>query len=962
MKKLFFCISLVLTGLMTSCVDKYEEVDAESKPSWLGESIYAELKNPNQEALTGSFNTYLRLVDDLGEAETLNKTGSKTVFPANDEAFERFFKSNEWGVTSYEQLTEAQKKLLLYSSIIDNAMLVSMLSNTSGSDGIVRGFAMKHQTAINAIDTISHFYNASEMPENNKYWEKYYEKGIDVVCDNTTPMMIHLTREYMVNNSITTVGQGSDFEIITGQPYTDGAAYIFNDRIITKGEYSDGKTCQNGYIHQVENVLMPPGNLAQEIASDKETSLYSRMIEYFSAPYFDRGTTNAYNASAIQYGKPIIDSIFQKRYFSDNSQKEQLQYDPDGLLVEATLKFDPGWNTYQMKQAAGISADNSIADIAAMFVPVNSAVEEYFLPGGAGSYFMDIYGEAPNTQENLRSNIDALWQKRPDVISKIIRNLQNVSFSSSVPSKFPTLNSDGGEFLGLTLSDLQKKNGQESSYDVKFANNGIIYKLNRVIAPDEFSSVFAPASFYPDLQVMRYMVEQPSSGAGCDFIYYLLAMQANYAFMIPEDNAFSEYMYVDPATLGKVEPEAIKFTYVYDPVNKNYKFKAERYKYDIKTNQPGAFVSEISNVTALKSQINDILNYHTVVLEAGETFGTNNYYKTKNGGAIKLVGKVEEGNQIVSGAQIDNGQAPSVIGDVIQETNGVAIRLDHVLEAPRNSVYKMLSDVHKDRFAKFFEICEYLDGAGDMMTWLGISDVPNDFGVSEQDQYTIFTSTYGTGSNAIADACLDMNVKMFNTYNYTLLVPSNDAMDAAYANGLPHITDMDALYSASIEKDDDDPTIEEDKSLLRNQLLTLRNFVRYHFHNVSVYADNVVNSGREERYNTMYMTQEGVPYSIYVSGGSGKLNIKDGHGTVHVVDANNTGRLSNIMARDYWFNGEKTMRASEIKTSSFCVIHELSEAMNWQTDDTRFDKKWRTSAAKARSLDEYKRLKAKNQL
>lgn len=961
MKKLFFCISLVLTGLMTSCVDKYEEVDAESKPSWLGESIYAELKNPNQDALTGTFNTYLRLVDDLGEAETLNRTGSKTVFPANDEAFERFFRGNEWGVTSYEQLTEAQKKLLLYSSIIDNAMLVSMLSNTSGSDGIVRGFAMKHKTAINAIDTISHFYNAADMPENNKYWTKYYKKGIDVVTDNTTPMMVHLTREYMVNNSITTVGQGSDFEIITGQPYTDGAAYVFNDRIITKGEYSDGKTCQNGYIHQVENVLLPPGNLAQEIANDKETSLYSRMVEYFSAPYFDRETTNSYNASAIQYGKPIIDSIFQKRYFSENSQLTQLQYDPDGQLVEATLKFDPGWNTYQMKQAAGISADNSIADIAAMFVPVNSAVEEYFLPGGAGSYFMDIYGNSTNTRENLLSNIDALWQKRPDVISKIIRNLQNVSFASSVPSKFPTLTSDGGEFLTLTLADLQKKN--ESAYDVKFANNGIIYKLNRVIAPDEFSSVFAPASFYPDLQVMRYMVEQPTSttGPGCDFIYYLLAMKANYAFMIPEDNAFSEFMYVDPATLGKVEPEAIKFTYVYDEINKSYKFRAERYKYDIKTNQPGAFISQISNMASLKSQFSDILNYHTVVLEAGETFGTNNYYKTKNGGAIKIVGKAAVDGKIVSGAQIDNGQAPSVIKDVIQETNGVAIRIDHVLEAPRNSVYKTLKEVHNDRFSKFFEVCEYLDGADEMMTWLGISEAPNDFGVSEQDQYKIFTNQYGSGTGAIADACLDMNVKMFNTYNYTLLAPSNSAMDAAYANGLPRISEMEALYDASKDKDDDDPTIDEDKSLLRNQLQTLRNFVRYHFHNVSVYADNVVNGGRTERYNTMYSTNEGVPYPINISGGGGKLNVTDGHGTVHVVDANNAGRLSNIMARDYWFNDEKTL-ASEIKTSSFCVIHELSEAMNWQKDDTRFDKKWRTPEAKARSLKEYKRLKAKNQL
>ena len=111
MKKVFFCVSLVLSGLMTSCIDKYEEVDADSKPSWLGGSIYSELKNPNQARLTGTFNTYLRLIDDLGYAETLNRTGSKTVFPANDEAFKRFFSDNQWGVGSYEELTEAQKKL-----------------------------------------------------------------------------------------------------------------------------------------------------------------------------------------------------------------------------------------------------------------------------------------------------------------------------------------------------------------------------------------------------------------------------------------------------------------------------------------------------------------------------------------------------------------------------------------------------------------------------------------------------------------------------------------------------------------------------------------------------------------------------------------------------------------------------------------------------------------------------------
>ena len=949
MKKLYFCVSLALAGWMTSCVDKNEEVDADSKPEWLGASIYAELQNPNQNALTGTFNYYLRLVNDLDYAETLNKTGSKTVFPANDEAFERFFKQNDWGVSSYEQLTESQKKLLLYSSMLDNAMLVSMLSNTSGSDGIMRGYAMKHQTAIDAIDSITHFYSKAQMPEGNKYWTQYYDHGIDIVSDNTTPMMVHLTREYMVNNGITTVGEGSDFEILTGQPYTDGAAYVFNNRIITKSPYTDGKTCQNGYIHQVENVLLPPGNMGQEIARDSETSLYSRMLDYFCAPYYDAATTNKYNAAAIQYGKPLIDSIFQKRYFSDNSQGTSLSYGPDNQRVEASLKFDPGWNTYRMNQVG--TTDNSIADIAAMFVPTDEAIKNYFLPGGAGSFFMDIYGSKPNKEENLKDNLDTLYVKKPDVLSKIIRNLQHSSFASSVPSKFATLPSDGGEYLAVSLNNLHKK--ADNQYDVKIANNGVIYKIDEMVAPDEFSSVFAPASWYPDLQVMKWMVEQPSSEAGSDFKYYLLAMQANYAFFIPEDSAFANYMYVNPASLGKVEPEALKFNYIYNEKYKRWELKVQRYKYDIVNNRPGDFISEVSSVKTYKSQINDILNNHTVVLEAGETFGVNNYYKTKNGGAIK-VSNVRNGGVVGSGAQIDNNQPMSNITGMYDERNGVAFRIDRIIETPRNSVYKTLKETHQDHFSKFFELCEWLDGSEELMNWLGINDVPNDFGVSPQDRYRVFTSTYGTGANAIGDACLDMNVKMFNTYNYTLYAPSNAAMDAAYSKGLPRPEEMDAEYERLNQLADGSDEQEVGKALLYEQLGIIRNFVRYHFQSVSVYADNVVADGK---YSTMLTDEVGVAYVNQVSGGDGKLQVTDAHGTVHTIDANRTDKYSNLMTRDYWFDGEKTSKATAIKTSSFCVIHELSEAMNWLSSD-RYD----GGNSKSKAVQVYKILKAKNEL
>lgn len=103
------------------CTNPIDEL-AEQEPEWLGASIYDYLKND------GHFNTYVRLIQDLNYTEVLSKTGSKTLFVANDSAFNEFYKNNEWGVSSYEQLSLAQKLILNYG-MINDAYLVEMLSN-----------------------------------------------------------------------------------------------------------------------------------------------------------------------------------------------------------------------------------------------------------------------------------------------------------------------------------------------------------------------------------------------------------------------------------------------------------------------------------------------------------------------------------------------------------------------------------------------------------------------------------------------------------------------------------------------------------------------------------------------------------------------------------------------------------------------------------------------------------------
>lgn len=912
---------------MTSCIDKDEPVDSDRKPASLGGSIYEELKNPNQDHLTGTFNTYLRLVDDLNYSSTLSRTGSKTVFPANDEAFKRFFQSNKWGVTSYEELSNSQKKLLLYSSMIDNALLVGMLSNVSGgTDGITAGLGLKHPTSVSVIDSIAHYYDPTQMPANNSWWKKYFKTGIDVVSDNTRPMMVHFTREQMVNNNITTIGDNSDFSILTGEAYDEASkpAYIFNDRIINRDV-----TCMNGYIQQLQDVLLPPGNMAQVLRDENETSIFSRMLDYFAAPYYDAATTNQYNDWAVANNAPLKDSIFQVRYLSSRSQNASLVVDPSGNTMGQGryLTYDPGWNQYYPAHANTSSIDYSITDMGAMFVPCDAAIKKYFLPGGNGAFLIDIYGAKENTEANLLENLDSMYVKNPQVISAFIKNLQKNSFVETVPSKFASIINDASENMGMNLGYL--KQNSDGKYDIKIANNGVIYILNDMIAPDEYQAVLAPASSYPDMRIMNWAI-QDRKYLGVDFKFYLLAMSANYAFFIPEDEAFNAY-YIDPASLGHAKPEVLHFYY---NEKKNPAVRCDRYYYDVATGTLGDRIGEVSDITQRSSQLVDILNYHTVLLESGETFGHNKYYKTKHGGEICLQGNGQAGSSIVSGAQIDNGAAPSVIKAVYNEKNGKAFRISNIIQAPQNSVAKTLKI--NDQFSEFYEACSGFS-ATDILKWAGISDDTNSFGTREQDQYIVFTSTYGTGKNAINKACLDENVKMFNTYNYTLYAPDNAAMEEAYANGLPRWSDIQALFEKYGDEAPDNVRAE-----VLEQIKAIREFVRYHFQSISLYADKTVEGGT---YQTLATNELGLAREIKVSGGNDKIVVTDGANIQHVVDANASGKVANAMARDYWFNNS-AQSATAITTSSFCAVHEISKPF-YLFKDSHGNPTWKPSVVNA---------------
>lgn len=967
MKKLFLCASFACLGLFCSC-QKDELVPEDSKPEWLGSSIYEELKSATH--LTGTFDTYLRLVKDLGYDEVLSRTGSKTIFPANDDAFARFFASkNAFGVTSYEQLTPAMKKQLLYSSMLDNAMLASMLSNVKADDNNVsRGVAVKHASNISVIDSITTIYNGALMPQGNTYWDAYRTRGINVVYDATRPMIVHFTREQMLNNNITTTGTDCDFSIIRGEKVgtniaNSDTAYIFQTRIVNQDV-----TCQNGYVHQVNDVVLNPGNIGQVLRSEGNTKLFSRIVDYHCAPYYNAITTNDYNSWARQNGEATLDSIFEVRYFaSAHSQDGKPNVlDPAGNPVASNhrLNWDLGWNQYYPSSTSALA----LADMGAILAPTDKAMEEYFCNGGGGAYFIELYGDPvlkyQNTPENLPANLDAMFKNDPNgILTSFVNNLMQSSFVTTTPSKFGTITNQGsGDFMGLLVSDLNVT--EDGKYDVAIANNGVVYKIASMIAPDMYQSVLGPAVTYPELSIMGEFASDKTSGAtkskfGADLYYYLMAMKANYLFFIPTNESMTK-CYIDPVSLGSSQPRALEF-YTHSeqiPGTERYQdyygVRLHQVTFDENGNATinPTHYNEIANIESKNpsdyaSQVYDLLNYNTVVLDADKNPADNEYFLTKHGGAIRIKNFAESGGnytgKVYGGAQIDNGVEPASIVKGWKEKNGWAFQLDGLIQPSLTSVYGLLTK-NSDRFTQFLDLCGIFENQ-DLLSFAGI-EATAEIGTAPQERYFVFSNK--------SNKALDNNINFFNGYNYTFFAPDDDAMNKAYALGLPTEEQLMEIFEKYNGNDDEysEGEMTEAKAQVLNMLNALRAFVRYHFQNNSVFADKNV---KKATYQSLYSSDLGIPVNITTQATNGVLSVSDASGKTITVDAKNASHLSNKMTRDYEYNTVKNS-ATSIAVSSTAVVHEISTPLCYTTTG-RYDDKWSTSAARKAAAKNYSATK-----
>ena len=872
-KNLTACLcAAACLSLLGSCKDDYLYDD--EAPTWLNGSLYEFFEK------NGEFKAYKALIDDLGYKDMLNRTGAVTLFPAKDEAFTRYFaakgKSGDVEQLVHE-LPESAKKYLFNSTMLNMTYLAHQLSNVESSDvGGGEGMALRRNTVLTYLDSVP-FVNYGNLPK-NEYWTRFKKNGGIYLADNGVRPMVHFTPAFYANSGLTQ----EDWGIITkgnaDMPYDEVGIYVNGKHV--KPENED-LICENGYVHVPDDVVEPQANMAEIINQQPEMSDFASLMEKFAYPYFDG---NIDRQVKINKGLPTDGNdslVFVKRYFNRTDfyePGEDIDVNSYGMLLYDPADNQKGGNT----------------DMGAFFVPSNKALEDYW-----------------NSEEGafLRDNYESLDEVAKNVISAFIQNHQRVSFKGSYPHTWDIMTDPTGLDMKVNPDDVER---------TFWANNGVVYLMDKVYAPVDYQSVYAPVLLSGLTKIMSPVIKNDQDNDfNMKYHFYLRSLDNQYNLLVPTDKALAFYR--DPISWANYVNSGTGVREIWSFRLDKGNVVADVYS----TNPDGSIGSFLRTVGTddngkwiINNRLQDILDMHIVVAD-NETDpysgfvddGSHDFLLTK-GGSLLMPEGLGENVTFKAGGEIENALEPAQVVDAdrgdrkayYQMQNGHTFFVDKILQDPFKSVFTAMRE--QPKFDKFFTL---LLGDDDVMTF-----VQND--ESNKDLVSIFSTMKGEQSIGIG-----MVVSTFQNYRYTVLVPTDEAVDKAFSED-PNLMTWEEISQLI----DENKTPEE----VGEKVRYLLEFLHYHFIDGIIPVSGKVNVDGE--YETAARRTDGMGFTpIHAQGGNGELafscTVNDQ--TAHVITDDPS--CYNLLTRDFIVNGDNVSSATQISASSRAVIHLVDCALNY---------------------------------
>jgi hypothetical protein len=612
--------------------------------------------------------------------------------------------------------------------------------------------------------------------------------------------------------------------------------------------------------------------MAEIIRQHPSMSMWSHLLDRFSAPYYDAEGTREYNRL---YNNQ--DSVFTLRYFSDlsvNGNKNEV--DPNGNTVKALLKFDPGWNHYMYSNTMDYDLHY---DAGVMIVPTNEALEYWWDNGG----------------KDLQTEYGS-WDSIPDqTLSKLLRVNMLPTFTEAFPSKFNQVLNDAKEELGITPEDI------DSCF---MGCNGVVYMTNKVFTPAEYSSVAYPALAHAStMNVIYWAIDQ------LNFLPYLLSMDSHYSLLLPTNDAM--LWYIDPATYGTIDrqtglesPSILEFYY---DATKSASERVQARRYQCTIDAEGNITrGSRTQAQVDRKVINDRLTrLMDQLIIVGDVRDGHEYYKSK-GGTLLRVTRAQDGRlAFIGGWQMEHGgiQLPVNNNEIYLKENGESYQLNgqkaaegegqtnkiYIPLGAQNSVYLTLQQ--HEEFTEFLNLLDH-DGSELLATKLS-------------NKYNAGLTNQGS-----------KNLRLLDNYNYTVYVPTNESIRKLIDDGLlPTWEDYEAQTE---EVWGTEAVADSVRNVLKDIIVS---FLRYHVQDHSV-AVNMApeNDSYSNPYESMRRNLEtGRFYPIEVDFSGGEIKLKDVVGQTRRVIKE--GGLYNLICREYWFDGAGNNQTTFM--ASDAIVHQI---------------------------------------
>lgn len=885
----------------------------------------------------GHYGLMLRIVKGTVFETMLNPdpgdNGGCTVFALDDAAVNEYLATcplvDAQGrpVRSVEQLTDAQKGRLASLLVHEGMHSFSQLTG--------EGVAAARNFLVNQVMTIDYFVSikrADDLPAAPPAgypdpWAELRAKAADGWYElPTSSVGMWLFTPRNVQQAGFTDG---DVSFLTGGTVAEGVARLNN------GSLTGGVRCKNGYVYRLERMPLESLPASEVLRREPRTQLAALLLSRLSTPV----SKYSFNEG---FGELENHNIY--------------------------------WPVHPSLPASPAAAAGSGSDMVAFFAPTDEVLADFFL-NGQGRALVEAY--VPEGTALTREHLAACLEAMPPAAVQPLVKAMIRPFTSSVPSKYAGILSDGG--LPVYADVASEGEYRQKIAAVLPASNGVVYVMNDLGALKHgltgVQTVMAAAGV-SGAEVMRSVLS--ADDRYLEGKSYQSVLRRNYSatvnnpaqnftLFVPSDDALGRYGLVDPMSTARrvasnhkfwrfaFDPSATQELSVY-PDNTLMPVSSVAYRFTwadgltgddsakplTGANNKSAATDNMASGAGLikKSLLVEVADQHLVpqALNAGQ-----HYYVSLGGApvyvsdpAAALAGGefyVEGGLQQMMNADGYAGndqtcRATANVGTPADPALGRGeqrvVVIDRAMQPAARSVYNYLRD-NGDSFGSFFDLCSGSLSESDLKALGIITDA-----TLAGDKAEIMEQHVLLSSRDVNPAQGEKLLNFLVANGYTLYVPDETAMAGAFAEGLPTWDDIHQFIAANA---DDAGALTEDVQMQgRAMLECLLRFVKYHFQEGLLFVDGVTQKG-------VHLTGAGsIVQSVQKPG---DLTVVDGSGKMRRVQ-----EPCNVMLREADFNQAVNNTATGIRRSTHVVLHAVNRALYFVAlPDGRYDALWSTPEA-----------------